>query len=158
MPLDNSSLYIITKPLLHGYFHWALLVVDERGITTRHKWAQDESITCYTHTQEEVDTVMGFPPFALLYAKVQGYKPDQVAVAEVCREASTAQPQGQHATASQTWVRSVLCDLEVQGSIRMDGGVAEVENRVARWSMEQELLYLEGFMKGEVYLPAVERL
>ena len=60
--------------------------------------------------------------------------------------------------ASQTWVRAVLCNLEVQGSIRMDGGVAEVENRVARWSMEQELLYLEGFMKGEVYLPAVERL
>jgi len=158
MPLDSNSLYIISKPFC-GQFHWALLVVDNRGITMRHKWAQDESMNNNTYTQEEVDVVMTYPGLALVYAKVQGYKPDPAAVTEVCRATSeSTRPQGQQALASQTWVRAVLNGLEVRGLVRMDGGVAEVASRVVTWSKEQELLYLEAFMKGEAYVPAVERL
>ena len=158
MPLENNNLYIITK-LFCGYFHWGLLVVDDIGITTCHKWAQDESKTNNTYTQGEVDVVMTYPGLALVYAKVQGYKPDPAAVTEVCRATSeSTRPQGQQPLASQTWVRAVLNGLEVRGLVRMDGGVAEVASRVATWSKEQELLYLEAFMKGEAYVPAVERL
>jgi len=162
--LDTNSLYIITEPLSEGYFHWAMVEVDGTGMISRHEWARDEPFSpnqdTYYETREEY-TGMHPPRLALIYAKVRGYRSHRAAFAEICTAAHPTatipkmEVEGREVLPSQQWVMQVLKALEGRGLVAREAAVAEVEGGIARWSEEKELLYLQLFMDGVVYVPPV---
>ncbi|KAL1723084.1 hypothetical protein EV715DRAFT_191357 [Schizophyllum commune] len=152
LTLEPQALYICLTQLLVPGFHWGLYFTDERGVATRHEWAEvkgarDPMSPVEAYGVAVIDPVCESDQenrFNLAFIKVRGYTPIELDVRELF---AGLEPSGgsnswrtnrKRGLSCRTWLIRALALLQREGAMVRDGPVEEVEEMVKRIGMEVE--------------------
>ncbi|TRM62930.1 hypothetical protein BD626DRAFT_569505 [Schizophyllum amplum] len=157
--LEPHALYICLTQLLVPGFHWGLYFTDERGIATRHEWAEvkgarDRLSPVEAYRATVIDPVTESDQenrFNLAFVKVRGYTPN-VAL-DIRSSFSAVEPSGgwsswrenrKNGLSCRTWLIRALALLQKEGVVVRECPVEEIEEAVKKIGTEVERRLGEG--------------
>ena len=152
LTLKPQALYICLTQLLVPGFHWGLYLTDERGVATRHEWAEVKGARDPTSPVEAYGVTVIDPVcesdqenrLNLAFIKVRGYTPNGLNVRELFAGLEPSDGSNSWRTnrkrglSCRTWLIRALTLLQEDGVIQRDTPVSDVENKIKSIGEEVE--------------------
>lgn len=160
LQLESNSLYVCLTQLLVPGFHWGLYFTDERGVATRHEWAEVRGRRDLTQPVEAYQVALVHPVTVndaqnrlnLAFVKVIGYSAPPPSY-DVQARFTAIEPGGGYSDvrrnrksglSCRTWLMRALALLQEDGIIQRDTPVSDIEDMVKSIGEEVERRLADG--------------
>ncbi|OSD05007.1 hypothetical protein PYCCODRAFT_1406332 [Trametes coccinea BRFM310] len=153
LTLQPNSVYICLTQLLVPGFHWGLYLTDERGVATRHEWAEvkgrrERGSPVEAYGVSIIDPVTEIDQENrrnLAFVKVRGYAPNSTV--DVHALFRSLEPAGgssswmenrKRGLSCRTWLLRALSLLQKEGLISREDSVSGIEDVVKQIGLDVE--------------------